>query len=973
MPNNRTEYDHGAGGNGTFAAAGSVVSKSPFEDSVTPNNTMHLASPLISMAKNESSFPVNDTGANAQARSVVDNGEQETFNLMQDVVKDLLDGNSTSSAMAAKTTIYEYNEEDASNYTDYEFDYVYDHSDIANDAFVPGDTDFIIRSDGTIQKISSIDFSKAIIFNITEPGDFNASFNASDSFWLDPSEETGISTSRTVAAIVFSIMFLLGLLGNVLVVYTVWRYAGMRRVTYFFLVNLAVTNLMYLLLGLPTITVSYLTVDWPFGDPFCKLDNYVMSVSMAVSILTIMATGFDRYLAVVYPVRSRRIRTKTLSLLVISAIWLVSLVSMIPRALLYTTQPFLHDSRVPTTLCVRLASTQNLRIDTGLRFGLLYILPLAVLIICHLRIGKALWTRATPRSTLHPAPHRLQVQARRCQVQGREIEEEESRDETRNGQQKRSCLEHTAVCGLLYKNGGFCRNTEEAEQGVRSSKALFDSQTSRVAFTSTPTVAAIKERRRMAKIVLALTAVFALGWLPIHLHYLAQDFRLISPTFLAHVLDRGTVPLLFCFGANALNPFLYCVFSSNFRRHFRMAFGHCCCCVFRLRKDKSRNLPVTSRNNEGLERLTRKPTTSGASRRSLLHVSKQVWTEYAESGENSETEELCVRRSLPPLQPRPASLLLEEADTRQAVYHRAFGLPHQHIPTLPGQCDQTSEETSGLGKFHHPLHGPFYRCENEITKVEHTPHNTEQSSENPFPAQLVTSSSSTMELQRQHDVSPVSVGKIAHILITPGEKSALVEGEENIDADIILSSHSCGHAGADIILSSHSCGHADADIILSSHSGGHADADIILSSHSCGHADADIILSSHSGGHADADIILSSYSDGHAVKREVVQRTPTRKCQQAWVWPSHGQDQTAGDVYSSTQENSVTSQANPEPKFERDSFPLNNPLYSAESLSQELFVMPTMEPTMTNLNETIGGKALSQTRDEFFSTSHDLN
>ena len=139
----------------------------------------------------------------------------------------------------------------------------YDYDEVQDDGGLAlMDSNFILRSDGTRQKLSSIDFSKAFIFNISEQ---NASLNSSDL----PGEED-VSTARTVAAVFFSLFFLVGLLGNLLVIYTVWRFSGMRRVTYFFLVNLAVTNLIYLLLGLPTITVSYLKMDWPFGDPFCR-------------------------------------------------------------------------------------------------------------------------------------------------------------------------------------------------------------------------------------------------------------------------------------------------------------------------------------------------------------------------------------------------------------------------------------------------------------------------------------------------------------------------------------------------------------------------------------------------------------------------------------------------------------------------------------------------------------------------------
>lgn len=82
------------------------------------------------------------------------------------------------------------------------------------------------------------------------------------------------------------------------------------------------------------------------------------------------------------------------------------------------------------------------------------------------------------------------------------------------------------------------------------------------------TILGIRERRRIAKILIVITIVFGIGWLPIHLYHLVEDFDYGNILF-GETIDSGTVSLFFSFGANSLNPLFYCIFSSTFRKHFK--------------------------------------------------------------------------------------------------------------------------------------------------------------------------------------------------------------------------------------------------------------------------------------------------------------------------------------------------------------------------------------------------------------------
>ena len=66
----------------------------------------------------------------------------------------------------------------------------------------------------------------------------------------------------------FWITFIIGIIGNWMVVYVVVRAKKMHNVTNYFLINLAIADIMYLVTAIPSTT--YWTNYWPCGQFMCK-------------------------------------------------------------------------------------------------------------------------------------------------------------------------------------------------------------------------------------------------------------------------------------------------------------------------------------------------------------------------------------------------------------------------------------------------------------------------------------------------------------------------------------------------------------------------------------------------------------------------------------------------------------------------------------------------------------------------------
>jgi len=83
-----------------------------------------------------------------------------------------------------------------------------------------------------------------------------------------------------------------------------YPFAAHRRmwtVTNYFLVNLSLSDLLLAVLNCFFNFVYMLNNDWPFGEVYCRISNFVANVTVAASVFTLTATSFDRFPISVFP------------------------------------------------------------------------------------------------------------------------------------------------------------------------------------------------------------------------------------------------------------------------------------------------------------------------------------------------------------------------------------------------------------------------------------------------------------------------------------------------------------------------------------------------------------------------------------------------------------------------------------------------------------------------------------------------
>ncbi|XP_027013889.2 leukotriene B4 receptor 1 isoform X2 [Tachysurus fulvidraco] len=160
------------------------------------------------------------------------------------------------------------------------------------------------------------------------------------------------STSSHQAGITILVLaFLLGFPGNLFVVWSVLCRVRHRSVTCLLVLNLAVADALVLLSAPLFLRLLAGGQGWEFGSGMCKSVHYLCCVNMYVSIYLICLMSLDRWLAVIRPFLSQRLRKKSTLYIIMLGIWIMAFVMALPMPFYRSNmQPYLHKN-VSIYLC----------------------------------------------------------------------------------------------------------------------------------------------------------------------------------------------------------------------------------------------------------------------------------------------------------------------------------------------------------------------------------------------------------------------------------------------------------------------------------------------------------------------------------------------------------------------------------------------------------------------------------------------
>ncbi|KAM6962821.1 5-hydroxytryptamine receptor 2B [Aplochiton taeniatus] len=198
-----------------------------------------------------------------------------------------------------------------------------------------------------------------------------------------PGERTGIQLQWAALLIVMVIVPTIG--GNILVILAVSLERKLQNATNYFLMSLAVADLLVGLLVMPIalITVLY-NSGWPLPEFLCPIWLFLDVLFSTASIMHLCAISLDRYIAIKKPIQHSQYKSRAKAMAKIALVWLISIGIAIPIPI-----KGLRNYHLPNNVTFNSNHTCLLKPDSFrefIMFGSLtaFFIPLTIMMVIYL-------------------------------------------------------------------------------------------------------------------------------------------------------------------------------------------------------------------------------------------------------------------------------------------------------------------------------------------------------------------------------------------------------------------------------------------------------------------------------------------------------------------------------------------------------------------------------------------------------------
>ncbi|KAF4084694.1 hypothetical protein AMELA_G00108980 [Ameiurus melas] len=201
--------------------------------------------------------------------------------------------------------------------------------------------------------------------------------------------------AKAMFVIIYTLIFMLALVGNSLVVCVVVRKGSSQSATNIFICSLAISDLLITFFCIPFTLLQNISAQWLGGVLVCKTVPFVQTTAIVTGILTMTCIAVERYQGIVHPLKMKRQYTPKRAYRMLGLVWLISV--MVGSPMLFVQQlevkyDFLYENH--HVCCQELWSSELQRKSyTTFIMVALFVLPLAAMLFLYTRISIELWIR----------------------------------------------------------------------------------------------------------------------------------------------------------------------------------------------------------------------------------------------------------------------------------------------------------------------------------------------------------------------------------------------------------------------------------------------------------------------------------------------------------------------------------------------------------------------------------------------------
>ncbi|RZF44133.1 hypothetical protein LSTR_LSTR012955 [Laodelphax striatellus] len=314
---------------------------------------------------------------------------------------------------------------------------------------------------------------------------------------------------KTEQFVVLWLLFVAIVAGNSAVLVTLLLSKARRSRMNFFIMHLAIADLLVGLVSVLPDIIWRMTVSWVAGNLACKAVRFMQAVVIYSSTYVLVALSIDRLDAITRPMNFSG-SWRRAKLLVIAS-WLISFLFSSPIMVLYEER----EIQGRLQCWIELAEPWQWRLYMSLVTVTVFLVPAIVIAVCYALIVHTIWTKSRQLMPPPPPPHPA----------------------SSSSQQPTSPLNH-------------CAHPEEVELRRASSRGIIP-----------------RAKIKTVKMTFVIVFVFVVCWCPYLVFDLLQVWGFVPRTqtsIAVATFIQSLAPL-----NSAANPIIYCLFSTHVCRAIR--------------------------------------------------------------------------------------------------------------------------------------------------------------------------------------------------------------------------------------------------------------------------------------------------------------------------------------------------------------------------------------------------------------------
>ncbi|KAJ3639680.1 hypothetical protein Zmor_003024 [Zophobas morio] len=345
--------------------------------------------------------------------------------------------------------------------------------------------------------------------------------------------------------LVYSVTFVIGLVGNCLIIFTTFQYRGMQSVTNVFLSSLASADLLLIVICIPVKLAKLFSYTWVMGFVVCKVIHYMQNVSAICSVMTLTAISIERYYAIVHPMKAKYICTINQAKKIIAVIWIKSLILAVPTWIAQAHMRVRNNDPTDSTeyfYCVRdWDATTIWRSHEIYLFVIILIIPFIIMTFSYTTICWEVW-KVMERRSVMTSKHVL------------------SRNRSNNHDDR--CLE------------SFMLTDDKRPPPTHDDSHMV---------------------KQVVSMLVAVVVLFAICWAPLLTDNILTAYEILPSIRCGFLKYMSTTFHLLAYFNSCINPVIYGFMSKSFRESFKLVLFSCCSSELRAHRGSNYSLRYVSR------------------------------------------------------------------------------------------------------------------------------------------------------------------------------------------------------------------------------------------------------------------------------------------------------------------------------------------------------------------------------------------